>query len=458
MRWMGRISWYNKHVGFKSLMWITLPIAIALLVLTFLGIDIREPVYFTSFIAIWTWLVVNALLLFLNACLMERYFTKLLAEKRRKGLPIDAMIGITTLKELINADKSYAAWLSIMALVSLLMFIVGVAIMVIIAHIAIVGLYMIFGLTTMGKRDMLYSPDDVISSYKPEASPTVLEAPIYDFLETVLDPINRLKIDEYKAFLAERIKPGLSVGDVMGKVFFLLYQRAQGVVGRGVIRSELSEVLASPEHVREIEESPVFSLDYLEGLVERGRKTVPIFFKLLDRLHITIYDNLPELKAKDVYVDAEVIGSLKTGEECHIMVFIFNNSPEPREVEVSFKAPGFSPDGGEVIVELPGRDFKLPEEEKLPLHDPEAPDTGDVVGLMSRVLDNLRVVWFSTTARTAGTGSISIHVREVRGRTLFGVSRRVSVGYRLGDMFRKLMGAGGTVGGIVASLMRVFLW
>ena len=452
------ISWYNKHVGFRSLTWLTLPTAVALLALAFLGVDIREPTCFAPFLALWAWLVFNALMLLLNAHLMDNYFTRLLAEKRRRGLPIDAMTGISTLRELIRADKSYAGWLFIMALASLAMFIVGVAIIVVAAHVAVIGLYVIFGLATMGRREVLYSPEDVIRSYRPEVNPAVLEEPIYGFLETVLDPINRLKLDEYKAFLSERTRPGLNVGDVMGKAFFLLYQEAQGVIGREVVRAELSEVLAGPEQVEEVERSPVFGLDYLMGLVERGRKFVPTFFKLLDRLYITIYDNLPELRARDTYVDAEVIGSLRTGDECHVMVFLFNNTPEQRAVEVAFKAPGFSPDEGSVLVELPGRDFELPEEDKLPLHDPGAPDTGDVVGLLSRVLDNLRVVWFTITADSAGTKSVSIHVREFGGRTLFGVSRRVNVGYRLGDLFRKLVGAGGTAGGIAASLIRVFFW
>ena len=457
-RWPSWLSWYNEHVGFKSLTWLTLPIAIALFGLTFIGVDIREPTFFMPFLAIWIWLVINALLLFSNAYLMGQYFSQLLAEKRRRGLPIDAMTGITTLKELIEADKNYAMWLFAMALISLLMFIVGVAIIIIAAHIAIISLYIVFGLATMGRREILYGPEDVIRSYRPEVNPAVLERPVYDFLETMLDPINRLKIDDYKAFLAERTKPGLKVGDVMGKAFFLLYQEAQGVIERDVVRSELSEVLAKPEQIDEIEKSEVFGLDYLKELVERGRRLVPTFFKLLDRLYIMIYDNLPELKAREVYVDAEVMESLKTGDECYVMVFLFNGSPEPRVIEISFTAPGFSPSEGRVLVELPERDFEFPEQDKLPIHAPEAPDTGDVVGLMSRVLDNLRVVWFTITASSAGTRSIGIHVREVGGLTLFGMSRRISVSYRLGDIFRKLIGAGGTVGGIAASLIRVFFW
>lgn len=456
--WTSWIAGYNKHVGFRSLTWLTLPIAITLLALTFLGIDIREPVYFAPFIAILAWLMINAAMLFLNARSMEKYFTELLSEKRKKGLPIDAMVGVTTLKELIKADKGYAAWLFWMTFASLLMFIVGVAIIVIAAYIAVIGLYGVFGLATMGRREVLYSPEDVIRSYKPEVNPAILEEPIYGFLETILDPINRLKIDEYKAFLAERTKPGLNVGDVMGKAFFLLYQETEGVIDRDIVKSELSEVLADPSQVEEVEEHPHFGLNYLKDLVERGKKFVPTFFKLLDRLYITIYDNLPELKASDAYIDAEVIESIKSGDECHIMIFLYNNTPEPKTVEVTFAAPGFSPSEGRVLIELPERDFEFPEQEKLPLYDREAPDTGDVIGLMSRVLDNLRVVWFTITADVIGTKSIGIHVREVGGRTLFGVSRRVNVGYKLGDLFRKLIGAGGTMGGIAASLIRIALW
>jgi len=457
----GALDWvasYNRWMGIKVFSCLTFSVAVILAVLSFLNIDIRHTACLIPLLTILAWLVFNALLLWLNAILLEKRLSGFLAQARSQGLPVDAMVGVPTLKELVRDEKRYTFWIFLMAVASLAMFVVGIAIMVVAAYMTMVGLYILFGFTMVGRRELFLSLEDIKRSYRPVTSPVVLEEPVYGFLEVILDPVSRLKLDEYKKFLEERIKPDLHVGDVMSKLILLLYLEEQGVIDRSTVRAELSEVIARPEYVEDMETHPEFGFDNLRDVIRRGRDAVPPFFRLLDRILVTLRDNLSVFKNCPTYADADVTSSIKHGDMCYIVVFLFNNDVTARTVEVIMKAPGFSPDQESVLIELPARDFDLPEEESLPLYDPEAYDTGDVIGLMSRVLDNLRVVWFSVMADTAGAKCVTVQARSPGEKTIFGTSMKIRVSYRLSDLFRSLGGIGGAIGGIAAAALRVLFW
>ena len=456
-RMLNTIASYNRSVGFISIFVLTIAISSIVSLAVFLGIEPTATVLFWILLPPWLVLVTDAFLLFLDPLLMEHYLEELMAEKRKSGLPVDALKGVRSIEEMARYELKYSGIILLMASLSFLMFLAGVTWSVLCLHLSMILVLLLLAFTSIGKRKYYYGPDEILEAYEPEVSPVVLKSVIYDFLSYVLDPFTRLKLDEFKAFVNERRKPELSFGDVISKMFFLMYLREQGTINDEVVKAELEEVLKDPSHVEEIGTHPVLGFRYLRKLISRGRRLVKSFFILLDRLYVDVYDNLPEFRGKELYADFEADRDVEVGSTCNALVLLYNNLPVEKKARIYYEAEGFEPSFGSFLITLPERDFELPERDRLPVHDREAPDTGDVVGLVSRVLDNARVVWLPLVARDVGVRNISVVVEDEDGTVLYGESHKVCVHYSLTSVLRALLGYVGPAAGLISYVLRILI-
>jgi len=447
------IADYNRLVGFNSIFLITIGISCMIACVALFGIELPLG----AFIALWSILIINALLLFLDPLLMDRYLKDLMAVRRKAGLPVDSLKGMKAIEDMVKYEFKYALAIFIMALVSFLMFLAGIKWLILFLHLSMIVMLSLLAFTSVGQRKYYYGPSEVIRAYEPEITPMVLNSIVYDFLDYALDPLTRLKLDEYKRFLDERRKLDFSVGDILSKTFLLVYLNEQGAIRIEDVRSELGEVLKKPTYVGDVELHPDLGFERLKMLMERGRRLVKPFFILLDRLFIDIYDNLREFKNRELYADFESDRNVNLGSTCHVLVLLYNNLPYDRKVRVSFRAEGFEPASGTFLVELPKRDFDLPEEDRIPIYDKAAPDTGDVVGLVSRVLDNTRAIWLPLVASDAGTKNVVVVVEDEDGKMLCGESFRVNVRRSITSVLRTSLGYAGPGAGVITYLLQLLL-
>lgn len=311
------------------------------------------------------------------------------------------------------------------------------------------------------KREHVLDPDEMLKLYEPDTFPTVMTTDI--FLETFIDPFNRLKFGEYMSELSGYLKNGLAVGDALSKITLLLFQNLYGALGVDDLRGEVSELFQKKENVAKIEMHSTFGFDRLKIILEKTRKLVPEFTRLLDRLFVRILDDLPELKNSNLYIDAEVSSEKTKGQIGKCFVLLYNNqASKSQTISVSYSSGSIAPAIGEVTLTLPVRDFELPNADSLPVYDRTQSDSSnytgetDIVGLMSRFMENTRIVWFSFEVRENGIKPVVITVKDKEtGQMLFGRTFLIEAANNLPEFLLKVLGAASVFIGVFLPIARL---
>lgn len=411
------LSQYNRRIGLPSILGTSMLISLLIGLSLYLGFDITGTALNIVALALLLFMSVDALLMLANFLIMNYLFDRVLEDYSRRGLPYASLTGIEALKDSSARETRYSIILVVSALASLLMYLLGdISLQIMFIYTAVGLSFITLGFSVI-KRKYVLDPDEMLKLYEPNVFPIVMKIDV--FLETFMDPLNRLRFDEYKRELAGYLKEGLAVGDALGKICFLLYQNLQGAIGRENLRRELSELVKNDEFVNKLESHQVFDFDRLKIILAKSKRLIPEFTRLLDRLFINTLDNLPDLKDSSVFIDAEASWEKRRGQLCKAFILLYNNqSDKAKTLTVNYSAPAFAPSSAEVVVTLPPRDFDLPSEDVLPVY---SEGEKDVVGLASMIMDNVRIVWFSFEVKENGLKPVSVTVRDKdSGQTLFG--------------------------------------
>jgi len=95
----------------------------------------------------------------------------------------------------------------------------------------------------------------------------------------------------------------------------------------------------------------------------------------------------------------------------------------------------------------------MPDEDVLPAYSKIGQDA---VGLTSRIMDNVRIVWFSFETKENGAKPVSVTVRDREtGQTVYGQTFLVEVSYDLPGLVSKAVGSFSLFFGVFMSLAKV---
>lgn len=317
-----------------------------------------------------------------------------------------------------------------------MMFILGVTGIVMLVYISLTSSLITFGFAVIKKWSSALDPEELLEIYEPNTYPVVVGSDT--LLEAFIDPFSWLKFDDYKREVSTYLAEGVSLGDALSKITFLLYQYIQGAVSEDVVREEVSELLKNKSNLSKIEEHQTFSFKTMRTVISKVRRLAPELTRLIDRLLLVATDNLPDFKRSEVFIDAEVSWKKRRGKMCNALILLFNNEEnKSRRLSITYSASSFSPSSGEVSTTLPQRDFGLPSEDSIPLYS----GTGaDVVGLLSETIGNARFIWFSLETKETGAKTVVITVKDRdTGNTLFEKTFVVKAFYDLNGLVLKIV-------------------
>jgi len=396
--------------------------------------------------------VLNSVIILLNLRLMLNLFQKALLDFQKKGLPYGSLSGVQSLQEITKRETRYANILVISSLFSLILFLLRAFIPYIVY--ASVGLaFITFGFSIL-KKEQVLDPDEILRLYEPSIYPSIME--INDLFDTFIDPFSRLRFDEYRSELNKCIKSEYSLGDALGKIFLLLYQNLKSSLSWEYIMKEIVELVQDETNVDGLNSHPIFGFDRLKVIINKAERIIPELFNLLDRLYMDLFDNLPEFKSKDVYLSAECSWSKKRGELSNAFILAHNNDANrTRNLTISYQAPSFSPESNEVNLVLQPRDYNLPIADRLPIYDDSEQD---ILGLMSKIVDNMRIIWFSFETAEVGNKPVIIKVKDNEtGILIFGSTFVVKTRYNLTAILVRILSVLSVLGGIMYSAVWIFV-
>jgi hypothetical protein len=331
---------------------------------------------------------------------------------------------------------------------------------IIFAYLSMGSALIIFGFSII-KREHVLDPDEMLKLYEPDTFPMVMTTDI--LLETFIDPFNRLKFREYLVELSGYLKNGLAMGDALSKLTLMLFQNLYGALGVEDLRSEFSELFKEKQNIVKIEMHQTFGFDRLRVILEKTKKLIPEFTRLLDRLFVKILDDLPDLKNNDLYIDAEVSPEKTKGQIGRCFVFLYNNqASKSQTISVTYSSGSITPATAEITLTLPVRDFELPNVDSLPVYDMTKFDSSqnigenDIVGLMSRLMENTRIVWFSFEVRENGIKPIVVTVKDKEtGQMLFGRTFLMEASNNLPELLLKALGVASVFIGVFLPIARL---
>jgi len=452
------LSWYNRNIGLASLLIASLAssLCVGLLLLIQTG-PLVSPLVIVAHLML-VFMVADATLICLNLLIMYNYLYRILGDLRRKGLPYDSLIGVEAIQETLKREIQYAAILLASSIFSLTMFLLGTLGIVMFIYLSLTSSLITFGFTVIKKRSAL-DPDEMLRIYEPNIYPVVLSSGT--LLEAFIDPFHWLKFDDYKREISTYLEEGVSIGDALSKMTFLLYQAVQGAITENIVRKEVRELLKNEDYLNKLEEHQAFSFKTLKIIISKIRRLTPELTRLIDRLFLITMDNLPDLKKSEIFIDAEASWRKRRGKTCNAFILLYNNQKDKsQKLSVSYNAPSFSPSSGEVSIVLPKRHFDLPSEDSIPIYSETETET-DIVQLLSEIIDNTRFIWFSFETKETGSKPIFISVKDAKnGTTVFGKTFVVDAHHDLSGLLLKMITTFSVTLGVILSFLnflRIFL-
>jgi hypothetical protein len=404
-------------------------------------------------------LLTNSVLMLINQIAMNFLFKDTLLHYKRRGLPYDSLQGVEALDDSSQRETKFSILLTLLSSASLITYqLWRNSPEITFIYLAMGAALVTFGFSVL-RREHVLDPDEMLKLFQPDTFPQVLTTDT--ILETFIDPFNRLKYRDYLETLTNLIDEKLKIGDAISKITVLLLQNIYGAISLDEVRSESSELFKNRDQVRVIENHPVFGFQRLKVIIDNSRKLTPELMHIIDRLYVKLLEQLPGFKGEEIYIDAEVTPEKTKGEVGRCLLFLYNNSQVSKTLSVSYTSSATGPTTTEVTLTLPVRDFVLPALNMLPTYFKkgsagEGTEISDIIGLMSRVMDNSRVIWFSFEMKENGMKPIVVTVKDKdTGQTLYGRTYLVEASNNFSDLGIKILGVVSVFIGVILPILRL---
>ena len=474
-RTQARYTKYISTVG--KLLLFALPLVLVIItILAILSIvrlvDIILDVIFYVILGLYG---LNSLILFLGASVTNKTLKKRLQFERKRGRPIDSLDGFDLLFNNVKRVINLLKFIAIISWGALGLFISMLIIDLIELGYAGIGFALFgFGLALLVRSLNLKISDvnGLQDFYKPTTHQIFLDNFFADVTANHLDPVTLLKWDDYKLGLNLILNPTFArkvketeAGEVpinfaLEKILYLFYLRYQDVLDEARFLSEMKEVINvdaknfSVENGLLIEDKWYFGRSDYSKLFGYIKQFNPGFFTIVDRLQLELKDNIVQLSKDDIYMDSSAQEVVFVNGELNIMIYLFNNHPEPKQYRLRIIAPGFDPSEIKLDVKVEGRgSFQIPRE-PIPLSSSSGKD---IVGVLSDMLKNGDTVWLTLEPRLQGEQTIQIFLETADGVIIEGKTRSVKVAKDFKSILKKFTSIGSILGGIATPLSKMIL-
>ncbi|MHA1377334.1 MAG: hypothetical protein ACTSRG_03020 [Candidatus Helarchaeota archaeon] len=478
-----KLNRYNVNIGKLLLYLIPLTLVILTVINLVTGGAIFQLLLFV-FVGILAIYAVNSFLLMMGALSTGQAFTLRLNYERKIGRPLDSLRGFSTIQKKIGNTLNLLKIIALVSFVSLGIYASWITISVAMASglgakndladlLSYAGLG--FTLITAGLALLVKSVKMDITDvtglsdyYKPSNHDLFIDNFFGDIFYGSLDPIVKLKWDEFTDVLSTNLKPEFiseikakEEGEVpvkfaIEKILYLSYLEVQRVIDRETVKKEINEILNFGEEYdyesgAKIEGRYYFGVNDLHKIFNCIEKHIPAFFDAIDRLQLELIDNIKILSEDPIYMDVCAEEMVSKDGEINIILFLYNNNPNDEKYKIKIYAPGFQPEELLVDVLCEGRgDFEIPTKEIPLTSDTEL----DVVEVMSTMLKNGDAVWLTLEPREKAEQTIQIFLMEPDGTVIEGKTMTVDIYTNFLYMIKKLTGSASVLGGVATPVLR----
>jgi hypothetical protein len=471
-----KISWYNTTIG-KILLYFLPVILIGISVFTILENMAENPPFEIKlvFILVLVLFAINTLVLASGAFYTRKSFFKRLEYERQKGRPLDSLRGFKTIESNIMQTLRTITLLSLVSFVTLgiyIPFIVfgGGSLAWIATGVTLITLGL--GLAIKSVKMDITSVVGLSDFFRPSNHELFIDKFFGDIFMYHLDPVTRLKWDEFVDVIETMLTPEfvqsireeeegeIPVSFAIEKLLYLCYLEHSKVISHEIVKDELQEIMDLTRKQWDLDKGTLIdgryyfsSTDFFK-IFNVIKQTTPSFFAIIDRLQLELVDNIKIMAEDPIYLDVAANELVAEGDEAHIIVFLYNNTPADKPYMVKILAPGFEPEELSVLMSVEGRGgFELPQK-SLPLI---SNDTEDVIGLMARLLKNGDALWLTLEPRKRGTQTVQILLTSEAGTIIEGKTMTVSVFRDLIAMIKGLSSKLSVLGGVAAPVLKQFL-
>ena len=306
--------------------------------------------------------------------------------------------------------------------------------------------------------------------YKPTTHQIFLDNFFAEIFSNHLDPVTFLKWDEYLAGINKILTPTflqkvkeheedeLPITFAIERILFLYYLKYQNVLTDELLLQEFKEIIDVDSETFDMEKglllegSWYFSIKDIYKLLNYIKKYNPGFFNIIDRLQLELADNIERLSKDPIYMDSAAQEVVFLKSELNVMIFLYNNLPEPKKYTIKVVAPGFDPTELVLNVEVEGRGTFLIPDKPIPL---TARDSVDIAGVLSVMLENGDTTWLTLEPKELGEQTIQIFLLSSEGTIIEGKTRIVKVTKNMKDYLKKLTSIGSLLGGLAVPLAKI---
>ncbi len=435
--------------------------------------NIDYQILMVSYLVVLALYFLNSIILLLGAFKTNQSLSKRLKFERKRGRPIDSLDGFKTLSNNVTSVVNLLKIIALICITSVILFLImlrfsnltlGYAAM----STALVGLGLALLIRSLNLN--IHDVNGLQDFFKPTTHQIFLDNFFAEILSNHLDPITFLKWDEFVMGLNDILNPKfvekiksqekdeLPITFALEKILFLYYLQYQEVLSYEQLVQEFKEVINIEAEQFDIEKGLFMEGDWyfsskdIYKLFNFIQKFNPGFFKIIDRLQLELADNISRISNDPIYMDSAAQEVVYLNSELNIMVFLYNNNPDPKKYRLRISAPGFEPRNTMLNIKVEGRgNFTIPNE-PIPLTSDEGIDITEILSVM---LENGDTAWLTLEPRQTGEQTIQIYLETEDGTIIEGKTRNVKVTRNIKDYLKKISSLGSLVGGVAVTVGRV---
>lgn len=402
---------------------------------------------------LWFFLFLNSIAFLINALNIIKGFNREAAKRAESGFPVDSLEGFSSVKSFNTQVFLNSSLITGAIFLSFIFYLLAAIILpglqpestqnlsgveqlindlVIILQPTILWSALGLVLIAIGMWLLLKIPDKpafqpgaMLKYYTPKSVPMSLDNLLSDSILSFLDPITRIKMDEWTESIRVSLNPYFeSLSDettrlerAREKILLLFYlkNRVSALLTEEIFITELKEVLLE-EKVNDFLEGKDSGIDstIIEDVFERLTTQIPEVFKVIDRLLIDLVDNLKAFRDnKDIWVSVSTPDIVYGNQDpFRILIFALNKDKAKINRLITFHVNGVQSG----FMEKQQYNLVLDDAEDFNISTDSVPfsssDTTDILTLLSQILQVGDAVWFSFERRAFKNHLFNIFLTE----------------------------------------------
>ncbi len=456
---------YCRKFGIWFLSLIPIFLAFSLIYLSFFPLipeSLNEESIKLFIVLLYFILIITAIPFSLNGFFMEKAFNSEIRRISSSGLLIQGVEGFNEVEGKIKLLYRGSYSVIVTVVISFFVFVSGVnltdlgdfaRIFIFIASIGLLAISSGASILLKLPDKSALQPGGLMKFYSPSSLPLRLDNILTDSIFTQLDPITRIRMDEWSKSILDNMNPSYGpnlntltrLEQAKEKIFLLTYLKefSPDLLTEQIFLDELKEII-NKSYLNDFLEGKEtgISLKTLQIILRDVKNEIPHIFTLVQRIFVLVNDNIQYLQSLNEFITISHptvhIGNI---DPFRVLVFILNLQKSQRKVDIRTQTSQTSldPDDASQGLLLDSSSLNLPNVElKLKLSSSTEPI--DVLRLVSEILQVGDALNLQFRPNRFGTHVLNLSIEDPQEGILAGRSIVINV-YRDLNYYVKSIGA-----------------